>query len=186
VHLLLVLVQVERNLGRVRAALDVAGVRSELEKMLLDMQGEFAPAEQQFATHVAREVPMRFSVLLQLSRGGEFVQAPVESALDSAWSGRQVGIGVANQELGTFETLPAQLALVLMNLGRVLEGEQLFVRQTFHLNIQFTAPVDASSQVLLQFRLAGKLFAANLATVSIIFWCSEIRNIIYISFFSSY
>jgi len=110
------------------------------------------------------------------------VHAPDKSALDFTRSGRKVCIGVGDQELGTFQALPAQLALVLINLGSILEGEQLFVRQTLHLNIQFPAFVDASAQVLLQFCLRGIQFVANHATMYTNLCSpvtSEIINIIY-------
>jgi len=68
VHRPLVLVQIELNLRRVRATLEVAGVRSQL-RMPLDVQSQFAPVEHKFATHVARKVPVLFVVLLQLLGG---------------------------------------------------------------------------------------------------------------------
>jgi hypothetical protein len=86
VHSFLVMVYIIRNLGRVRAARDVAGVLPHLS-VALHVQLQVVLFAEKFTANATRALhclEVHFHVLLQFRRGREQESAPFKAALDFA------------------------------------------------------------------------------------------------------
>jgi hypothetical protein len=115
VHTLLVFHQIKNEFGLVLAAVEVARVRSYIRVCPHVLLQQALP-NKAFAANVTREFTggkVLLPVLLQFSRGGTNSIAPSVRAFDLAGNCRHVQLAVRFQEIGTYELLAAQLALVI-------------------------------------------------------------------------